>query len=211
VVGWGDNSLGQISIPQGLNGVKAIAAGRNHSLALRTNGTVVGWGFNTYGQASPPALNNAMAIAAGYLHSAALLSNGTVVVWGDNSFGQTNLPGGLNNAIGIAAGDFHTLALRADGTLIGWGDDSYGQIDVPGLTNAWTLASGNYHGLALVPGLGLLQAARDPAGLVIRWNGMGVLQWAPTPGGPYTDIGSPGTSYTNTDMSARARFFRLRK
>jgi hypothetical protein len=212
VVGWGDNSLGQISVPQGLNGVRAIAAGRNHSLALRTNGVVVGWGFNTYGQASPPGLSNAMGIAAGYLHSAALLSNGTVVVWGDNSFGQGNVPAAVSNVVAIAAGDFHTLALRGDGTVVGWGNDSYGQIEVPvGLTNVFSVGSGNYHGLALTPALGLLQAARDPAGLVVRWNGIGTLQWAPTPLGPFTDVGWQGTSYTNFDMSAPAKFFRLHR
>jgi hypothetical protein len=179
---------------------------------LRTNGVVVGWGFNTYGQASPPGLSNAMGIAAGYLHSAALLSNGTVVVWGDNSFGQGNVPAAVSNVVAIAAGDFHTLALRGDGTVVGWGNDSYGQIEVPvGLTNVFSVGSGNYHGLALTPALGLLQAARDPAGLVVRWNGIGTLQWAPTPLGPFTDVGWQGTSYTNFDMSAPAKFFRLHR
>jgi alpha-tubulin suppressor-like RCC1 family protein len=212
VLAWGDNSVGQCSVPQGLGGVRAIAAGRNHSLALRTNGIVVGWGFNTYGQASPPLLSNAVAIAAGYLHSAALLSNGTVVVWGDNTFGQANVSGGLTNAVALAAGDFHTLALRADGRVVAWGDDTYQQIDIPAaLNNVFALSSGNYHGLALVPAIGSLQPSAVSSQFVVRWNGFGTLQWAPTPLGPYTDVGCQGTSYTNLDMSAPARFFRLRR
>jgi alpha-tubulin suppressor-like RCC1 family protein len=212
VVAWGDNSLGQCSVPQGLSRVRAIAAGRSHSLALCADGSVVGWGFNAYGQASAPALSNAVAIAAGYLHSVALLSNGTVVVWGDNTFGQANVPAGLPNLVAIAAGDFHTLGLRTDGIVVGWGDDSYGQIDVPGdVASIFAIASGYDHGLALVPTLGVLQPSLVSSHFVVRWSGFGTLQWATTPWGPYTDVGSQGNSYANLDMSAPARFFRLRR
>ena len=34
----------------GLTGVIAIAVGGNHSLALKSDGTVWAWGFNQYGQ-----------------------------------------------------------------------------------------------------------------------------------------------------------------
>ena len=40
---WGDNSEGQATVPAGLSGVTAIAAGGFHSLALKSDGTVVGW------------------------------------------------------------------------------------------------------------------------------------------------------------------------
>jgi len=43
----------------------AIAAGREHSLAVKSDGSVVGWGRNDYGQATAPAGNNFIAIAAG--------------------------------------------------------------------------------------------------------------------------------------------------
>jgi len=43
----------------------AIAAGYLHSIALRSNRTLVVWGDNTYGQTNAPAyLTNAVAIAA---------------------------------------------------------------------------------------------------------------------------------------------------
>jgi alpha-tubulin suppressor-like RCC1 family protein len=55
-----------------LTNVSAIAASL-HSLALKNDGTVVGWGYNEYGQATIPAgLTNVAAIAAGYFHSLAL-------------------------------------------------------------------------------------------------------------------------------------------
>src|SRR5262249_41763679 len=150
-------------------------------------------------------------VAAGYLHSAALLNNGTVVVWGDNSFGQTNEPPGLSNVVAIAAGDFHTLALRSDGSVVGWGDDSYGQIDVPGsLTIRAAIASGHYHALALAPAT-LLRYHMVSGKLALDWNGPGVLQSAPAPGGPFTDVPNSGTGYTNYDTASPAKFFRLRR
>jgi alpha-tubulin suppressor-like RCC1 family protein len=210
IVAWGDNSYGQTSVPQGLNGVAAIAAGRLDCLALRTNGVVVGWGYNAFGQATPPSgLSNVIAIAAGYLHSAALLGNGTVLVWGDDSFGQTNVPASVSNVVAIAAGDFDTLALRADGKVIGWGDDYYQEIDVPPmLDNAFSIAAGNYHGLALTPIA--VQAHASSTGLVLQWSSGGILQWATAPGGPFTDVPCLGTCFTNIDMSAPAKFFRVR-
>jgi hypothetical protein len=156
-------------------------------------------------------LSNVIAIAAGYLHSAALCSNGTVVVWGDDTYGQTNVPAGLTNVVAIAAGDFDTLALRRDGTVVGWGDNSYGQISVPAsVMNAVTVASGNYHGLALIPVTVSLQAHMTSAGLMIQWLGAGVLQWAPSPTGPFTDMPVQGNVMTNTDTSAPGKFFRVR-
>lgn len=211
VVAWGDNTLGQSSVPQGLTTVRVIAAGHNHSLALRTNGTVVGWGFNLYGQTTPPAaLTNASAVAGGYLHSAALRADGTVLCWGDNTFGQTNVPAGLSNVVAISAGDFHTYALQSNGAIVGWGDNWYGQLSVPAwATNSLAVNSGFFHGLALVPPLRLSLSSTANGGMVIEWTGDGVLQWGPTPSGPFIDM--PGYNGTNVDMTAPARFFRIRR
>ena len=88
--------------------VVAIIAGAQHSLALCSDGTVVGWGDNRYKQLAdasasqwdvPVAINAAAgvsalygktvrAIAAGYYHSSALCSDGTVAAWGLNNCGQ---------------------------------------------------------------------------------------------------------------------------
>lgn len=59
--GWGGNEFGQVgdgsttarSRPVQLSslgsGIKQLAAGDVHSLALRSNGTVAAWGFNGFG------------------------------------------------------------------------------------------------------------------------------------------------------------------
>ena len=50
MVAWGceeNTDYGQCSVPSGLSGVTAIAAGAYHSLALKSDGTVVAWGCAT--------------------------------------------------------------------------------------------------------------------------------------------------------------------
>jgi hypothetical protein len=76
--------------------------------------------------------------------------------------------------------------------------------------NAVAVASGNYHGLALIPVTASLQAHMTSAGLMIQWLGTGVLQWAPSPMGPFADVPCQGNCLTNVDMSAPAKFFRIR-
>ena len=135
-----------------LSNVVAIAQGAADSMALLTNGTVVAWGSNNYGQTNvSPGLTNVIAIAAGYYHGLALTGNGTVVSWGMNQYGQTNVPADLSNVVAIAAGGYHSLALKSNGTVVSWGMNIYGQTNVPsGLTNVIAIAAGEYDSVALI-------------------------------------------------------------
>ena len=86
----------------------AISADWQHSLALCSDATVVGWGDNSLGQLgdntttqrkTPVAVSTAtgisvlsnktvVAIGAGGARSIALCSDGTVAAWGDNQYGE---------------------------------------------------------------------------------------------------------------------------
>jgi alpha-tubulin suppressor-like RCC1 family protein len=144
IIGWGSH----VTPNQELSGLTSIAAGWVHSLTLKSDGTIVGWGYNYYGQAAPPAGNDFIAIATGYSHSLALKSDGSIVCWGANSSGQAAPPAG-NEFIAIAAGARHSLALKSDRTIVGWGDNGDGQSSPPSGSDFVAIAAGYEHSLAL--------------------------------------------------------------
>ncbi len=134
-----------------LTNIKAISAGGWHSVALKQDGSVWCWGWNSDGQLGDgsntdksianqvPNLNNIKQIAAGTYHTLALKQDGTVWAWGDNLYGQLgdgttidrNSPvqvQGLTDVIHIAAGRFYSLAIKSDGTVWCWGQNLYGQL-----------------------------------------------------------------------------------
>jgi hypothetical protein len=115
VAGWGNNEFGQLNIPAGLTDVTAISAGLTHNLALKSDGTVVGWGTDLLGtgaETPPVGLTGVTAISAGGTvifgtvpaHSLALKSDGTVVGWGNNQVAQLEIPADLNDVVAVAAG-----------------------------------------------------------------------------------------------------------
>ncbi len=151
ITALGNNDYGQATVPTGLTAVVAVAGGKNHSLALKADGTLVAWGENSFGQTTVPiGLTNVVALAAGDNHSLALKADGTLVAWGENVSGQTTVPTGLTNVVAHAAGYNHSLALKADGRVIAWGSNGGAQTSVPtGLTDIVAIAGGFYTSLAL--------------------------------------------------------------
>lgn len=117
-------SGGHAPAPPSLSNVIAVATGGDFaSVALRADGTVATWGFNTYGRQEVPAgLDSVVAVAAGHRHFLALTGEGRVVAWGGNEYGQTEVPLDLQGVIGIAASSYGSLALGADGSVTVWGD-----------------------------------------------------------------------------------------
>jgi hypothetical protein len=153
IIAWGRDDYGQVSnVPDG-NEFIAVAAGKRHCLALKSDGSLVGWGYNTHGECNVPPGNDYVNISAGVWHSIALKSDGSLIVWGNDDVNQiTDKPDG-NDFAAVAAGDYHSLALKSDGTIVGWGGwNSYGECDAPA-PDAGTvyidIAAGKYHSLAL--------------------------------------------------------------
>jgi hypothetical protein len=125
-----------------------IAAGLIHSLGLKADSTVVGWGYNASGQTDVPAPNtNFVAVAAGRDHSLGLKSNGTIMGWGDNSEGQLNVPVPNTNFVAVAAGLVHSLGLKADGTIMAWGVIRRSTECAGANTNFVAVAAGLFHSL----------------------------------------------------------------
>ncbi len=124
--------------------------GRDHTCALRADGTVTCWGSNSDGQTMvPTGLGPATAVSAGGAHTCARGADGTVTCWGSDSDGQKNdVPFGLV-ARAISAGDAHTCALGADGTISCWGNDTFEQTTGPDGFVASVVSAGGGHTCAL--------------------------------------------------------------
>ncbi|MFG2112084.1 Ig-like domain repeat protein [Streptomyces sp. NPDC048718] len=174
VLAWGANDEGQLGdgttsidephptpaevhLPAGAHAV-AIASGWLHSLALTSDGRILAWGYNGYGQlgdgtttnrSTPvevdlPAGAEVTAFTAGGEFSLALTSDGRVLAWGYNRSGQlgegtntryhptpveTLIPAGTTiTAIAAGSTGNHSLALTSDGRVLAWGYNSEGSL-----------------------------------------------------------------------------------
>jgi len=150
VVAWGADYAGQLNVPTNKN-ITAIAGAYDHNLTLTTNGQVVAWGDNNFGQATVPAgLSNLLAVAGGQYYTMALMSNGTVTNWGANILGALAMPAALSNVVTIAGGTYSSLALQNNGTVVAWGANFFNLTNVPAIaSNTVAVAGGSYHSLAL--------------------------------------------------------------
>ena len=81
--------------------VISIWGGARETIALKADGTVWTWGWNSFGQL------------------------------GDGTFTDRSTPVqvvGLSNVIAIAARDYHTLAIKSDGSVWAWGSGGNGEL-----------------------------------------------------------------------------------
>ncbi len=148
IVGWGSQVVVD---PAKLENLIAIAAGGYHSLGLKSDGSIVAWGWNKSGQCNVPEPNSGfVAIAAGGYHSLGLKSDGRIVAWGRNYNGQCNVPAPNSGFVAIAAGEYHSLGLKSDGRIVAWGYNYYGQCNVPEPNSGFVaIAGGSLHSLGL--------------------------------------------------------------
>jgi len=147
-IGIGVRSVTPIQV-SGIDNVTAVADGNVFVLALKSDGTVWGWGVNSSGQLgdgstvdrSRPVqavgLSNVTAIATGMFYSAAVKSDGTVWLWGNCSGlgSTTNVTRttpvqltGIGNVTTLSAGGSHLLMLKNDKTVWSVGGNSRGQL-----------------------------------------------------------------------------------
>jgi len=169
---WGDNMEYQFGIGNNFTGSlrpikinsdvtwKQVSCGGYHSLGLKINNTLWGWGTNNFGQLGVNNLDTQITpvqigsnslwryISSGGYHSTGLQINGTLWAWGKNNEGQLGLGNYNNNnyyiptIVGnefewklVSAGALHTTAIKNNGTLWAWGLNNSGQLGLGDTTN----------------------------------------------------------------------------
>lgn len=134
-----------------------ITLGTNHAIAIRSDGSLEGWGDNRYRQLGPdtsasPSPNPQtqwsmgwgwLQAAAGDYHTLAVRYDGKLFAWGGNALGELGIGSSDDlshpqptevltgkKAMRAAVHYESSLALTADGVMYGWGDNSEGQLGV---------------------------------------------------------------------------------
>ena len=136
----------------GLTDIVAIAAGDLHAMALRSDGTVLIWGNNEYGQlglgashasqATPVALPGVSGVAkifAGSIQGMTIGSDGSVHAWGDNDSGKLGDGSAVERSTPVAVPAFagarsldlgfsFTVIVGADGVASSVGENAFGRL-----------------------------------------------------------------------------------
>ena len=132
---------------------QSISAGYNHSLGIKTDGTLWAWGMNDNNQLGDGTTTNRQVptqigtntnwkkVVAGIYYSMGIKTNGTLWAWGNNASGQLgdgttamkSIPTQIGTStdwadIALGNGNEHTLALKTNGTLWAWGNNSTSQL-----------------------------------------------------------------------------------
>lgn len=130
---------------------KEVSTGLGHTIAIKTDGTLWGWGDNSFGQLGIATVlpkqsiyqistdTNWKMVSASMVGTMAIKTDGTLWGWGGNSNGQLGT-GNQNSAyeptqigtdtdwVYVSSRDQHTAAIKANGTLWTWGNNSYLQV-----------------------------------------------------------------------------------
>ncbi len=155
-----------------------VSAGSFHTCALRTDLTVACWGWDYYGQATPPG-GPFLQVDAGDRHTCGVVqTDGSVACWGLDNYNQATPPSGVFTQ--VSAAYYHSCGIRTDWTVACWGGDDWGQATPPLLPFYEKVATGYDFSCAL---------AHDET--VVCWGGNGSGQATP-PAGTFDQVGAGG-------------------
>jgi len=169
-LGWGtdaDSSIPQTVIDASsstLTGLVEISAGRAHTCARTSGGTVYCWGVHSEGQ-----IGNGVADQPG--DDCEVVSS-PVVITSDCAMAAVPVMG-LTDATQVSAGNEHTCALRTGGTVVCWGRNTAGQLGDSSFTSAFSTSPITVEGItdAVAVSTGTdFSCARRAGGPVLCWG-----------------------------------------
>ena len=139
-----DNDLASLGLEDcglGDGEFASVSAGGLHTCGVKRDGSVACWGWNEYGQATPPAGEFA-SVSAGGLHTCGVKRDGSIACWGRNRYGQATPPAG--EFASVSAGWDHTCGVKRDGSVACWGRNRFGRATPPAGEFA-SVSAGNSH------------------------------------------------------------------
>ena len=107
------------------------------SVGLKSNGTVVAVGMDSYGQLGVGDWTDIVQIEAGQSHTLGLKSDGTVVAAGNSEDGRLQV-GAWSDIVQVTGGFEHTVGVKSDGTVLAVGNNYYGPVSL----YDWNLMTG---------------------------------------------------------------------
>ncbi len=127
------------------NRIIAVSAGANHTVGLRSDGTVVATGSNEDGQCDVAAWTDIVAIDAGRYATVGLKSDGTVVLSGYESYRYNDAKHWRDISaisLGGVLSEIHLVGLRKDGTVVATGENALRQCNVSKWKNISAVSAG---------------------------------------------------------------------
>ncbi|HRU45471.1 MAG TPA: chromosome condensation regulator RCC1, partial [Spirochaetota bacterium] len=165
---WGNNNRGQLGDCTTVNKSSPIQIGSStdwvsvscggeyavgsHTVALKLDGSLWAWGYNSSGQLGDGTIENKLSpvrigvstdwasVSCGRDHTIALKLDGTLWTWGNNGFGQLgdgttgsnkSSPvqiGSSTDWASVSCGISHTVAIKSNGSLWAWGYNNSGRL-----------------------------------------------------------------------------------
>lgn len=121
---------------------------KNHTVALKADGTVMATGYNAYGECDVSDWKDVVDVSAGYNYTISLKANGTVVATGYNEYGQCDVLDWVD-IVSVSAGHNHTIGLKADGTVVATGNNASRQCNVSNWKDIVAVSAGHNHTIGL--------------------------------------------------------------